>query len=164
VIGGAFLNRLTRWLLVAGNVLLLLLLGLVGVEITLRNVFLVSTKIADEYSGYMFCWLCLFGFVYVARNDRFIRVEFLLTRLRGVKRQVLMVFGSICGLILSAIVCFATAQLAYTSYRFHAASAQYSQTPLAMPQVLMPAAFFLMAIVYVVELVKAVGGVGKDPS
>jgi hypothetical protein len=33
-----------------------------------------------------------------------------------------------------------------------------------MPQVLMPAAFFLMAIVYVVELVKAVGGVGKDPS
>jgi TRAP-type C4-dicarboxylate transport system permease small subunit len=162
--GGALLDGLTRRLLVAGNVLLLLLLGLVGVEITLRNVFLGSTKIADEYSGYMFCWLCLFGFVHVARNDRFIRVEFLLTRLRGAPRRAVMVFGSVCGLVLSVIVCYATAQLAYTSYRFHAASAQYSQTPLAVPQALMPVAFLLMAIVYTVELVKAAAGAREKPS
>jgi TRAP-type C4-dicarboxylate transport system permease small subunit len=152
--GGAVLDGLIRRLLVVANVLLLLLLALVGVEIVVRNVFFGSTKISDEYSGYMFCWLCLFGFVHAARDDRFIRVEFLLTRLRGVPRRVVAVFGTISGLALSVVVCYATALLAYTSYRFHAASPQFSQTPLAAPQALMPVAFFLMAVVYGAELVR----------
>jgi len=161
--GRAILDGLTRWFLIAGNVLLLLLLALVGVEITLRNVFLSSTKIADEYSGYMFCWLTLLGFVCVARDDRFIRVEFLLTRLQGVKRRVVMVFGSICGLVLSTVVCYATARLTYTSYLFNSMSAQYSQTPLVIPQALMPVAFFLMAVVYGVELLRAVAPERERP-
>jgi TRAP-type C4-dicarboxylate transport system permease small subunit len=104
----------------------------------------------------MFCWLTLLGFLYAARNDRFIRVDFLVNRLKGIGRDVADIAASACGFALSAIVCYATVKLAYTSYLFHATSSQYSETLLVIPQSIMPVAYFLLAVVYAEGIVRGV--------
>lgn len=148
------LERLSLWFMVAARVLLVMMLGLIVLEIVLRNFFLTSTQISDEYSGYFACWLTLFGFIQVARSDRFIRVEFLLSRLRGVAREVVLILGSLATLIVAAVVCYAATLLVLNSYRFHATSSQYSETLMFIPQSLMPFAFFMLCLIAIEDILR----------
>ena len=150
----AVIDRISWWFMAAARIFLVLMLLLILLEIFLRNFFLISTKVADEYSGYLTCWATLCGFLYVARSDYFIRVEFLLNRLRGPSREVTLLFGSLCGFIVTLVVCYAGTMLVWNSYRFHSTSQQYSETLMAIPQALLPVSFFLLAVVYLEDIIR----------
>lgn len=153
----AVLDGIAWCFMAAARIFLVLMLLLIVLEIILRNFFLISTKVADEYSGFLACWATLCGFLYAARNDYFIRVEFMLTRLRGPSRELALLFGSLCGFIVTVVVCYACAMLVWNSYRFHATSQQYSETLMAIPQGLLPVSFFLLAVVYLEDIIRRLG-------
>jgi TRAP-type C4-dicarboxylate transport system permease small subunit len=152
----ATMDTIAFWFMAAARIFLVLMLLLICLEIILRNFFLISTKVADEYSGYLTCWATLCGFLYAARNDYFIRVEFMLTRLRGPRRELALLFGSLCGLIVTVVVCYASVLLVWNSYRFHSTSQQYSETLMAIPQGLLPVSFFLLAVVYLEDVIRRI--------
>ncbi len=150
----AILDGITWWFSAAARVFLVLMLLLIVLEIILRNFFLISTKVSDEYSGYLACWATLCGFLHAARNDYFIRVEFLLNRLTGRRREATLLFGSVCALLVTIVVLYACTMLVWNSYRFHATSQQYSETLMAIPQALLPIAYFLLGVVFVEDIVR----------
>jgi TRAP-type C4-dicarboxylate transport system permease small subunit len=150
-------DGISRGVMVAASILLVMMLGLIVLEIVLRNFFHTSTQIADEYGGYLACWLTLFGFIQVARRDRFIRVEFLLVRLSGAMREIVLIIGSLAMLIVAAVVCYAATLLVFNSYRFHAASSQYSETLMFIPQSLMPVAFFMLCLIAIEDILRRGG-------
>ena len=160
----AVMDGIAWWFMAAARIFLVLMLLLICLEIILRNFFLISTKIADEYSGYLTCWATLCGFLYAARHDYFIRVEFMLTRLRGRSREVALLFGSLCGLIVTMVTCYACALLVWNSWRFHSTSQQYSETLMAIPQGLLPVAFFLLAVVYLEDVIRRCSRIVSPPA
>lgn len=146
------LDGLSRGLLAFSNVLLAALFLLINFEIALRATSGRSTLISDEYSGYLFCWLTLSGFLYAMRTDAFLNVAFAVKRLSGRWHTAALAFAALGGLVVSAIALHASCTLVLTTWRFHAVSSQYSQTPLYLPQLVMPAAFALLSLAYAERL------------
>ena len=56
--------------------------------------------------------------------------------------------AAVIGLAVSAVLCWATGKLAWTSFQFDSRSIEMSQTPLAWPQALMPLGFALLALAF----------------
>lgn len=122
----------------------------------MRALFGASTLISDEYSGYLFSWLTLASFLFGMRTKAFLRVEFVVGRLRGGSRAVVEVFAALAGLIVAGVICYASSVLTLTTWKFNALSSQYSQTPLYIPQLVMPLAFALLSVAYLAQLLTLV--------
>ena len=145
---GRWLDRLGDVFVVVSSVMLLLMLLLLGVEIVDRAVFRSSTQIADEYSGYLFTWMTMCCFVYAQRTDRFLRVDSLRTRLAPQSRAFVDGVASLLAAALTAVLLFATWSTFAGSLQFGSVSIQPSQTPLAVPQAIMPIGFALLTIAF----------------
>lgn len=154
------LDSLARVLLGFSNILLAALFLLINLEIVLRATIGKSTLVSDEYSGYLLCWLTLSGLLYGMRTDAFIRVDFAVQRLRGRSRHLAEAFAALGGLSVSLVACHATALLTITSWQFNSSSSHYVQTPLYLPQSIMPVAFGLLGIAYLVQLCVSLGKLG----
>lgn len=129
--------------------LLALVVVLVNVEIVMRYLFNSSTLISDEYSGYLFVWMSLFGFGYALTTGQFLRVEAFVERLRGRRRDVLELFGAVAGVIVSMVLTYACARTFRTSFLFGTRSIQPSATPLWIPQLAMPLGMAWLVVLYV---------------
>jgi len=148
------LDGLARLLHVVAVACLAAMVVLINTEILLRYLFGTSTLVADEYSGYLFSWIALLGFYVTARGGHFLRVEFGLQRLPPRGREAALLIGAAIGLGISVVLCDASWRLTHASWRFGSTSGQYSETPLYLPQGVMVAAFGLLAIAYLDELVR----------
>lgn len=149
----ATLDRAGRGLLYFSNVLLVALFLLINTEIVLRATLGKSTLVSDEYSGYLLCWLTLCGMLYAVRTGAFLQVAFVVNRLRGRGRALAEAVAALGGLFVCGVACYSTAVLTYTTWRFHGVSTYFSETPLYLPQAIMPAAFGLLALAYLVQFI-----------
>jgi TRAP-type C4-dicarboxylate transport system permease small subunit len=152
------LDRIGDILLAVANVMLALLFVLINVEIVLRTLFSSSTLISDEYSGYLLCAMTLVGLLHGVRNDTFLKVTFLVNRTKGGMRQFVNAFAAAGGLSISAIATYASAVLVHTTWLFNTVSSQFSETPLYLPQSVLPLGFGLLTLAYAVELLSALTG------
>ncbi len=142
-------------------VMLLLMVALMGTEIGARAVLKTSTQIADEYSGYLFTWITLCSFLYAQRTDRFLRVDSLRGHVTPRARAGMDGVASMLAGSLSAILLYATWSTFRSSVDFGTLSIQPSQTPLYLPQLVMPVGFALLLAAFVhssvTGLLQAVG-------
>ena len=144
----------------AAAVLLVLLLLLINVEVVARYVFNRSTLIADEYGGYLMAWITMLGAVHLLRADRHLTMTMLVDRLSPGARNAAGVIGALIGLVISAILLYATSLLVMASARFGSLSIQPSATPLLWPQLILPIGYALLCIAYIEEILRRVRGEG----
>ena len=158
---GKLFDRLGDILVGASAVMLLLMVALMGVEIGARALLRTSTQVADEYSGYLFTWMTMCCFVYAQRNDRFLRVDSLRTRISPRTRAWTDAVAALLAAALTAVLLYATWSTFRASLAFESRSIQPSQTPLWLPQVLMPAGFGVLLLAFlhtsVTSLLQALG-------
>ncbi len=138
-----------QWIgLVIGVAMIVAMATLMNVEIAGRTLFGVSTQIADEYAGYFFTAATMLCFVPALREGRFLRVEGLISLLPGRPRAIIEVFAAIVGAVTCAVLADATFDLAAASASFGTRSLQPSETPLVIPQAVMPFGFGVLAIAF----------------
>lgn len=136
------LERATIWL---SALIVVLMAVLMNVETFLRYVFGTSTRISEEYSGYLFCAATMIGFFPALMQARFLRITALLSL---VPVKVRALWELVIALI-SAGFCLVLARecwnLFQTSRDFGSISQEYSATPLMYPQAVLPFGFALLA-------------------
>lgn len=155
------LDRLERAAIALAILLLVLMAALMNVEIVSRYVFGRSTQIADEYAGYFFTAVTLLCFVPAMRHDRFIRVMFAVERFPRPVRAVFEAIAALAGASVSAILAWTTFQLAWASWSFGSTSLQAIQTPLFIPQSVMPLGFSVLALAF---LERALAALTNSPA
>ncbi|XWN29027.1 MAG: TRAP transporter small permease [Devosia sp.] len=137
-------------LVIAGATMVAILV-LMNTEIVVRYLFGSSTLVADEYAGYGFAVLVLFGFIYAHRRGALLRVDIVARRLTGKVGRVFLALGALTGAVLSAISAYAGWKTLSLSLLFGSTSAFASQTPLAIPQAILPVGFALLALSFAEE-------------
>jgi len=158
---GKGLDWLGDFFVAASSLILLLMMVLLGVEIGDRALFKTSTQIADEYSGYLFTWMTLCCFLYAQRTDRFLRVDAFRNRLGPRGRALVDGVAAVLAAALTAVLVYATWATFKASLQFGSVSIQPSQTPLAIPQAIMPFGLALLTLAFthsgVTSLLQAFG-------
>ncbi len=161
---GRWLDKLGRGALSVSAYMLLLMMVLMCAEIAARLFFKTSIQISEEYSGYLFTWVSMGGFLYAQRSDRFLRVDALRNILSVRTRAAIDGLASLAGAILSLILLEATWDTFYSSIVFETTSMQYSETPLYLPQIVMPVGFALLAIAFLhTAIMQTRAALGRGP-
>lgn len=126
---------------------LFLMEALILVEIVGRKLFAWSTKMADEYSAYLFCALFLgMGFTLIV--GRHIRVNILVSRLSPANFWKVNV---ICYLLGTSIMAYATYTLGLLCWKTFDAGA-IALTPMATPLFIPQSAMFLGCLVFTIAM------------
>lgn len=145
-----FLSRaldVVQWLgLVIGIAMIVAMAALMNVEIAGRTLLGVSTQMSDEFAGYFFTAATLLCFLPALREGRFLRVEGLVGLAPPRVRAVAEGFAALLGAGTCLVLASATWDLTAASLAYGTRSLQASQTPLAIPQAVMPFGFALLAI------------------
>lgn len=152
------LDLLSRALLGIASLMLVLMFTLINTEIVMRTIFARSTLISDEYGGYLLCWLTLTGLLYCVRTDQLLRVRLVIDRAGGMPASLLNAAAAFGGLFVSSIATYATGLLTRQNWQFNSVTSQYIETPLYIPQAIMPICFALIAVAYAGELLAIATG------
>lgn len=139
------LHRLERGLLALSAGLIVCIGLLMVAEITLRYFFSLSTRISEEYSGYLFCAATLAGFFPALTTGRFLRIPALIARLPTRLRALAEVAIALVSAAFCLLLAWQCWDLFRMSLRFGSRSEQYSETPLMYPQALLPLGLGLLA-------------------
>lgn len=142
---------------IAGLTLVAILI-LMNVEIVVRYLFGSSTLIADEYAGYGFAILILTGFVYAHRRRAFLRVDIAASRLRGRPGRAVLAVASLFGMAVAIFSAYAGYKTLALSLLFGSTSAFASETPLYIPQLVLPFGFGLLALSFAEEALRHILG------
>lgn len=143
------LDRLDRWAMVLATLLLLATLVLMNAEVFARYLLGFSILISDEYASYFFIAATMLCMLPALRSGRFIRIEGVLRLLpRGVQAVLELVAG-LCGAVVSGVLAWETWSMVQLSYELETTSIQASQTPLFIPQVILPICFWILCVGFV---------------
>ncbi|MDQ6436967.1 TRAP transporter small permease [Mesorhizobium sp. LHD-90] len=139
------MDRLEKALIFLASILVAVMVVLMTLEVFLRYTFSISIKISEEYSGYLFAAATMLAFYPAMTRGRFLRitagVSLLPLRVRAAWELAVGVISSLFCLLLAQ----QTWILFQTSREFGSVSEQYSATPLMYPQLILPAALFLLS-------------------
>jgi TRAP-type C4-dicarboxylate transport system permease small subunit len=133
---------------------LVLMFALTNIEVLGRYILGFSTLIAEEYVSYFLVWMTFLGYAATCRGGHFIRVRFLLDKVSPRFRDILQGLAALASCVLCAVLTYCAADTALLSYRFQSLSLQVSQTPLFIPQAIMPVAMGLLTVVFLSEAVQ----------
>lgn len=158
----AALDRVERVAIGVSAVLLVLMGVLMNTEVAGRYLLGLSTQIADEYAGYLFTAVTVLCFVPALRRGRFLAVDGVVRRLPARLRLVFAVLAALIGAVVSLVLGWASLRLALTSLDYGSVSLQPSQTPLAIPQAVVPLGFALLALAFLERALVAVAA-GRAP-
>ncbi|KPJ93301.1 MAG: hypothetical protein AMJ53_07535 [Gammaproteobacteria bacterium SG8_11] len=143
-------------------ILLIAMILLASAQIVLRNVFEISIVWADPLLRIMVLWLALIGALAASRENKHISID-VLTRVMNEKtRRATHIFTS----LFTAVV---TGLIAYHAGRFVVMEYETQNLVLGIPawvfEAIIPAAFALMAIRYLIHFVQyAKGLIMQEPS
>ena len=153
-----FLRTIDRGLVVVSSigvrvsgVCLVLTFVLINIEVMGRYVFGFSTLVADEYGSYFFVWMTFLGFAETLRRGQFLRVKIILDHVPPRIADVMQGFASLASSVLCGILAYCVSQTFYMSALFGSVSLAFSRTPLVLPQIVMPFALGLLALVFLNE-------------
>ena len=124
----------------------LAILGLVCLEVFLRELFARSTMIADEMSGYLNVAIVYLGLAYTLREGGFIRVEVVYNKIAARAGRIVPWFIVLVSLgYVVLLIYYMTREVIY-SYEAGVRSMFVSQTPLFWPQLLIPLGLGILAL------------------
>lgn len=132
--------------------LLLLMIGMAGLLITLRNLFDSGLIFGDELLRVLVLWLCLVGAIAASRDDNHINIDLLSRWLPPSVQQLLRIFTDLFTLVVCGV-------LAWYSWRFvrmeiDFGSHIFNGYPAWLAQIILPVGFALIAYRYLWHLVR----------
>jgi TRAP-type C4-dicarboxylate transport system permease small subunit len=136
--------------------------ALVTVEVLSRDLFNVSTLIADEMSGYLLVALTFIGLAPTLRGGGFIRIDTYRARLRGGARAGLELAIHVLALGYAVLLDWYLWRLTLDAWRLGTTSIQVSRTPLWIPQACMAVGGLLLAFDLLARLAVVVAGDSPD--
>ncbi len=143
-------KRLIRWIdgcAAAGGYVsaffMMLIVLLITVEIFLRTVLNRSTLFADEYSAYFFVAVVMMGLPLTLRDGAHIRITLILSRLGPRADLVLDLFATLIGIALCTFALYHSGLMVYDTWQLEMTADTISETPLYLPQTVIPLGFFL---------------------
>lgn len=134
-----------KTLIALSSILVALIVVLMNVEVLMRYAFSTSTKISEEFSGYMFAIATALAFLPALMRGRFLRISAALSLL---PLRVRAVFELLVGFVSAGFCLVLTVQvwsLFRTSVEFGSISEGYSATPLMYPQAILAPALGLLS-------------------
>jgi len=152
-----FLNRLyaAGTLLAAICMILIAVLTLMQI---LGRLFGVMVIDAGEIAGYAMAGSIFFALAHTLRTGGHIRVNLLLTRLRGRARQVFEFVCLAVALVLAGMFAIFSVKMTMDSYAFNDVSTGMMPVPLWIPQLTMALGSILFVIALIHELVTMLRG------
>lgn len=135
------IETLAEWLCAAA---LLAMIGLIGTEAIVRNVFGGSLQITDEICGYLLVAVTFLSMAVSEAHRAFHRVELFLIRLSPVTRQKAMLGFDIVSLAGCALLTWQLARFTLNAFRTGDVAPTLLQTPLWLPQAAMPLGTLLL--------------------
>ena len=154
-------NKKTNWvdnLSEAGGyisaIFMILIVILINTEIIVRSFFDRSTYIADEYSSYFLVAVVLLGLAYALKEQAHIRVEVIRGRLSEQGKRVVDICGILAGLLLTLFITYHSIQMVWDSYSLDITADSISETPLYIPQLMIPIGLLLFALQLVATLIR----------
>ncbi len=127
---------------------------LILAEIFLRSFFDYSTMIADEYSGYFYLASIFFALAYTFLKDKHIRINILTSKLSKKSNRKIDIFASFIALLLLIFILIRTILFTYDSYSLEMLSENVSETPLYIPQLVMPFGIVLFIFACILVMLK----------
>ncbi|WP_425405528.1 TRAP transporter small permease [Hwanghaeella sp.] len=155
------LDLIAGFLVGVSMVTLVLVFCVMNIEIVTRYLFGVSTLIADEYGGYGLTVVILSGLMYAHRSGALLKVEMGLGLMGRRTRSAALAIASLASVVLAAFSAYAGYQTWSLSWLFGSASAFASETPLWIPQAVIPFGFFLLSLSFTEEFVSRLYGAGR---
>lgn len=144
-------HKIERSLVFISGALLIAIILLMNVEIFARYFFRSSTRISEEFSGYMFCAATILGFYPALMRGRFLRITALLSGIPPKARAVAEVLVGLVSAAFSMVLMYQTWGLFDLSRDFDTRSEYYSETLLMYPQAILPAGFVLLSVGFLVR-------------
>ena len=133
---------------------MLSIVGLILVEIVLRTLFHTSTLISDEYSGYLMVTLVIMGLSHTFAKGSHIRITIITERLQGRVAQGLDLVATLAALMLCSYVLYHSLWMVQDTYSYRILADSISETPLYIPQIMIPAGFFLLELQLVAHFLR----------
>lgn len=143
----AILARVTAGMLVV-------MMLLITTEV-LARLLGTSTRVADEFSGYLMVILTFWGTAEVARRERHIRVTVFADRMSPGVQRLLARLSNVLGFVLLAMLLYAASQLALGSFQSGAITTGVFQIKRYIPQSAIPIGLLFAALQLANQTVKA---------
>lgn len=100
------------------TVLFYLITGLLSLQVILRFVFATGFSWGEEVARFLFVWLMYFSIAYATRNQRHIRVAFLVQRFGDKGHKVFMILGDLIFLIFSAFIFVSAIKVCQSIFKY----------------------------------------------
>jgi len=158
------MRRVCSVAMVLAGAATLLMMALVTVEVLSRNLFNVSTLIADEMGSYLLVALTFLGLAPTLRDGGFIRVDVYRDRTRGGARTALDTIILLLAAAYTVLLDWYLWGLAANSYRLGTTSIQVARTPLWIPQTVMAIGGTLLLAELLASLALVLAGANAEPA
>ena len=158
------MRRVCKVAMVLAGTATFVMMLLVTVEVLSRNIFNVSTMIADEMGSYLLVALTFLGLAPTLRDGGFIRVDVYRERTRGAVRAGLDVAIVLLAVGYTVILDWYLWGLAANSYRLGTTSIQVARTPLWIPQTVMAIGGTLLLAELLSSLALVLAGANAEPA
>ena len=145
-----FVDAIIRLSIIFCCILLFFMTGFIAVEVLVRKFFAISTKGADELSGYALAIVSVWAFSYALIHKGHIRIELFYTRRSKFGKRILDLLSLASLAVFMAFLTFFSYQVLSTSILRLSRANTPLQTPLWIPQSLwfLGIVFFLLLILF----------------
>lgn len=123
-------------------------------EILSRNLFSYSIPFATEYAGYLVILILLTGLGWALKDGAHIRVALITDRLSARWQRRFDMAASLLGLVVSGFLAFALWEFGLTTAARGTVSYFPSQTPLALPQLLMTVGPTVLTLAFIARIIR----------
>ena len=127
---------------------------LILVEIILRSLFHTSTMISDEYSGYLMVGLVMLGLSYTLASGSHIRITIVAGQFKGRASQILDLLVILAALALINYALYHSIRMVQDTFAYGILADSISETPLYIPQVLIPVGLALLDLQLVARFLR----------
>jgi len=135
-------------------VMLVFMMVLITTEVVFR-LFGMSTRVADEFSGYLMVILTFWGTAEVARRERHIRVTVFTDRMNSRVQRLLARLSNVLGFVLLALLLYAASQLWLGSFQSGAITTGVFQIKRYIPQAAIPIGLLFAALQLANQIIKS---------
>lgn len=133
---------------------MLAIVSLIVVEIICRTFFHVSTFIADEYSGYLMVAAVLAGLGFTLETDSHIKITILLAKLSPEPRRYAELTATFIAIAITLFVFYHSVLMVYDTYSYDMLADSISETPLYIPQFLIPVGLLALMLQLVAQFIR----------
>jgi TRAP-type C4-dicarboxylate transport system permease small subunit len=123
---------------------------MVIVDIVMRTLLQRSLGFVEEITGYLVVLVTLFGVAITFREKEMFRVGFLYQRFPVAVQRALGVVFMLAAAAFCALLLWQTGQMVWSTYMRGKIAATELQTPLYLPQLLLPLGF-LVLLIFIVD-------------